>query len=285
MIFIALYLFYSLGLLAVMGLLTGKFLSKLFSLPLPLTSLGFSNTLLLGIISLTTILSYFSLFSPINVLAHLLILLSLAGLTFFNRTYIFSAVKATYGQLRQNNYLLFAGGICLLAGIVFASGPVKSYDTGLYHAQSVKWINEYGVVPGLGNLHFRLAFNSSWLVFSSFFDILAFEGKSYHLVNLIIFVIGVTICLKGLADVINNSIKISSVIRSLLVLYYFARYKEIASLSTDFPATSLLFFTLILAVEFVEKRLEQDGINSTPHNISGESGTTFFLSFYLPPLR
>jgi hypothetical protein len=25
----------------------------------------------------------------------------------------------------------------------------------LYHVQAVKWINEYGSVPGLGNLHHR----------------------------------------------------------------------------------------------------------------------------------
>ena len=34
-------------------------------------------------------------------------------------------------------------------------------DTGLYHAQAIRWIEEYGVVPGLGNLHSRFAYNSA----------------------------------------------------------------------------------------------------------------------------
>ncbi|HTQ60790.1 MAG TPA: hypothetical protein VMI32_11230 [Candidatus Solibacter sp.] len=35
-----------------------------------------------------------------------------------------------------------------------------SYDTGLYHLQTMRWMTEHRIVPGLGNLHGRLAFNS-----------------------------------------------------------------------------------------------------------------------------
>jgi hypothetical protein len=35
-----------------------------------------------------------------------------------------------------------------------------SYDAGLYYLQTMRWITEYHIVPGLGNLHGRLAFNS-----------------------------------------------------------------------------------------------------------------------------
>jgi len=45
-----------------------------------------------------------------------------------------------------------------------------AYDTDLYHAQTVRWINEYGTVKGLGNLHSRLGFNSLWLALASLFD-------------------------------------------------------------------------------------------------------------------
>ncbi|MCP4420177.1 MAG: hypothetical protein GY805_26530 [Chloroflexi bacterium] len=257
MIYLALYLTYSLGTLAVLGLLTGKIFGKIFSIPFSFDDVGFVNTLLLGIVSLTTILSYLSLIFPINLYIHLIVLLCLIGWVLTNQAYVAAAAKKFYGQFQQNYYLLVAGAFCLLAGIVFASGPIKGYDTGLYHAQAVKWINEYGVVPGLGNLHFRLAFNSSWLVFSSYFDLLAFDGKSYHLMNLIIYAIGLVVCFRGLANLINGNVKISSVVSSLLMLFFIARYKVIASLSTDFPATALLFFTLIMVIEVIEKHIEK----------------------------
>ena len=40
-------------------------------------------------------------------------------------------------------------------------------DSGLYHLNAVRWAAEYPVVPGLGNLHGRLAFNNSFFLFSS----------------------------------------------------------------------------------------------------------------------
>lgn len=256
MVFLALYLAYSLLTLTVLGLLTGKLISKIFSVPFSFEDIGFVYTLLLGIVSLTTILSYISLIAPVNLTVHLLILLGLAGWVVANRVYVAAVGQKAYRQLGQHKLLLTAGAFCLFVGVVFASGPVKAYDTGLYHAQAVKWINEYGVVPGLGNLHFRLAFNSAWLVFGSYFDMLAFDGKSYHLVNLIMFAVGVLICLKGLANIIKGEMKISSLVSGLLMLYLIARYREVASLSTDFPATSLLFFILILVVEVVERQDE-----------------------------
>jgi hypothetical protein len=55
-----------------------------------------------------------------------------------------------------------------LIGIAFAvllalrsCGPCEYYDTGLYGASAVRWIQTYPAIPGLANLHGRLGFNSS----------------------------------------------------------------------------------------------------------------------------
>ena len=43
-----------------------------------------------------------------------------------------------------------------------AAAPIGSFDAGLYYRPTINWLSEYGLVPGLGNLHGRLAFNSAW---------------------------------------------------------------------------------------------------------------------------
>jgi hypothetical protein len=55
-----------------------------------------------------------------------------------------------------------------LIGIAFAfllalrsCGLCEHYDTGLYGAPAVRWIQTYAAVPGLANLHGRFGFNSS----------------------------------------------------------------------------------------------------------------------------
>jgi hypothetical protein len=50
------------------------------------------------------------------------------------------------------------------------AGPLTLYDSGMYHAPTVEWFKAYPVVPGLGNLHGRLAFNPSGLLFAAMLD-------------------------------------------------------------------------------------------------------------------
>ena len=46
--------------------------------------------------------------------------------------------------------------------LLINAGPTMMDDTESYHIQSIKWLQEYGSVPGLVNLHERFGFNSSW---------------------------------------------------------------------------------------------------------------------------
>lgn len=62
-----------------------------------------------------------------------------------------------------------------------SSLPPANFDSGLYHFQSLRWINEYPTVPGLGNLHGRLAFNSSWFLLLSLFRYASPAGPVYGL--------------------------------------------------------------------------------------------------------
>ncbi len=43
-------------------------------------------------------------------------------------------------------------------------------DTSSYHIQMVKWIQEFGSVPGIANLHLRFGFNSSWFTSIALFS-------------------------------------------------------------------------------------------------------------------
>ena len=64
-----------------------------------------------------------------------------------------------------------------------ALGPTALFDTGMYHQPSVWWTNSYPLIPGLGNLHGRLAFNATSLLFSAPFDTGPLDGAAVHLVN------------------------------------------------------------------------------------------------------
>lgn len=83
---------------------------------------------------------------------------------------------------------LYVLGIVLLA-VSLSSQGIQVYDTGLYHTQSIEWIQQYAVVPGLGNLHARFAFNSMFFPLQALFES-NFNGQpTYPLVGAVLIVV------------------------------------------------------------------------------------------------
>lgn len=71
--------------------------------------------------------------------------------------------------------------VTVLAMVCFAlasAGPAKLIDTDWYHAQTIRWIEEYGCVKGVANLFTSLGFNSSQHYFDALFSMKFLFGQS-----------------------------------------------------------------------------------------------------------
>ena len=60
-----------------------------------------------------------------------------------------------------------------------AMGMPNNFDSGLYHFASIRWLNEQPLVPGIGNLHWRLALNQGYFGFAALLNVAPFWGKGY----------------------------------------------------------------------------------------------------------
>jgi hypothetical protein len=58
-----------------------------------------------------------------------------------------------------------------------------NYDSALYHFNIIRWINSYPIIPGLGNLHDRLAFNQSFFVSVAALNFYPFFGYGRSIAN------------------------------------------------------------------------------------------------------
>jgi hypothetical protein len=97
---------------------------------------------------------------------------------FLNRFILFNRVKMV---LQSPLWLiLFAVAIALFIALRSA-GPCDYYDTGLYGAPAVRWIQSYPAVPGLTNLHGRLGFNSSVFLFIAVLQQGLWRDLAHHL--------------------------------------------------------------------------------------------------------
>jgi hypothetical protein len=287
MLYITLYLLYVLFILFLTGSLTRKLFEKLalFCHSAPPSDLV--NTLILGIISLTTLVSFISIIAPVTELTHFCILGCLLLYAYQDKKNVGDTIKAFIFDVKANPYLFILGCICLFPAILIASGPVGYHDTGLYHAQAVKWINEYGTVYGLGNLHYRLAFNSSWFYFAAFFDILSFDGRTSHLINLVPYTLVLLICFSGFYNLFKKNISVSQILKCLLALPIctapFLTIVFLPSLSPDLVVAVLILYALILAIDYCEKReIPDDGQT----DCQGETYILLLcLSLFLPTIK
>ena len=101
----------------------------------------------------------FSIFHKVGLLANVLLLILAAAGVIFYRDRFGEELKQLWNQKNIKRAMVYA-----LLFLLYAYGTsrgIEHYDTGLYHAQSIRWIEEYGVIRGLGNLHSRLAYNSA----------------------------------------------------------------------------------------------------------------------------
>ena len=97
-------------------------------------------------------------------------------------------MQAALRSLGKNDFIfgiIFAAAILALAVWVSVRAmlPAMNYDTGVYHFAAVRWINSYAVVPGLGNLHGRLAFNQSFMTYVAALNFYPLFGHGDALAN------------------------------------------------------------------------------------------------------
>ena len=109
------------------------------------------------------------------------------------------------------------------------------YDSGLYHFQSVRWANEYAIVPGLGNLHPRLAFNQSYFLYVALLNMSPWFQKGHAVANSLLFLVAAfqlltAACKRSAPD----QVRVFAIVMLALVLKQGTR-ESLSSPSPDYP--------------------------------------------------
>ena len=143
---------------------------------------GFMHVLLAGILGTTLYAQVFSLFYRVNMEANILLIVMLAAYALWQRKYIVSILriwKEDFSGLGKGRTVVWA--ILILAVFAFAlsgAGPAKLIDTDWYHAQTIRWIEEFGCVKGVANLFYALGFNNAQHYFDALFSMVWVLGQS-----------------------------------------------------------------------------------------------------------
>lgn len=208
---------------------------------------GFDTVLFSGFVVATIYAEIFSIFYKVGFIANIILIIICIGLCFLFKKEIREELK--------NIKLLNIAEIVILAIFwsYFASRGYMNYDSDLYHAQSIRWIEEYGVVKGLGNLHNRLAYNSALFAVSALFSMKFICGQSLHAINGFLALILSIDALKIFKSIKNKKLNISDFIRVGIIYYLILISTEVVSPASDYCLMFTAFFIILKWVELLEK--------------------------------
>jgi len=241
------------------GLLAIKISNKIFNFEKNYQVLSFPITSITGLCLISTLVGYLSLFIKIGLLANITLLAIGIIFTIIEYKNIINLVSTKLNQIKNTNKSIFL--LFLITFLIVLIKTTSSYmisDTGGYHAQAIKWIEEYKAIPGLGNLHGRLAFNSTWFLPSALFSFSFLKLRSFHVLNGIFFLFGIIFSLSGLDKILKGNHSLCNITKTgvfLFLIYLFKKYlyapsPDLSSPSPDMPTTLLIW---ILFIFFLDK--------------------------------
>ncbi len=151
--------------------------------------------------------------------------------------------------------------LALVVAIAVAqtASPLSVYDTGLYHIQAIRWIQQHAAVPGLANLHFRLAFAAPWFEAQALFDPVILGGQPTFALNGWVFVVAVSYFLGGIGDIgdVPERLPLSRLLRWACVPAAFWLFRRgLASASPDMVVALFSWVALLLLAEKIESGTE-----------------------------
>ena len=145
--------------------------------------------------------------------------------------------------------------------------PPNAYDSGLYHLNAVRWINSYPIIPGLGNLHGRLAFNQTFFIYVAALNFYPLFGNGRSIANSFLFLLTIATAFDLLRPVFKKpSILLSSHpfhYTSIIFIFPILAYLAFTSKGITSPSPDLTSSLLQISMFMVF-------VNGIGHLISGQ---------------
>lgn len=210
-----------------------------------------------GIVITTVYAQFFSLFYKVGLVANL-ILLVLCILI------IWQSKRIVLEYLIYIKQITFSWEGVLYLGILVlfsyaASRGIFHTDTILYHARTIRWYEEAGVVKGLANLDWHFGYNSASFGFAALFSLSFLGIQSFHCTTSYIAAVFCIWALYYLKDFSSHKKHVTDMCCAAILFYALVNLTGFMSPASDYVT---MFFCLYLIARWAEEI--ESGKNDIP---------------------
>lgn len=204
-----------------------------------------------GLVIATVYAQFFSLFYKVGMIANIVLVTVCIIICIYFRKEFYKDIKDHFVNISVAKKIVIL--LLIIFWAYFTSRGYMHYDTDLYHAQSIRWIEEFGVIKGLGNVHNRLAYNSSFFAVSALYSMKFLLGQSLHTVNGFMTLLLSISTLDIMDSFKRKKFVISDYVRIAAIYYLTLICDEIVSPASDFAIMCTIFYIVIKWLDLLEK--------------------------------
>lgn len=222
--------------------------------------IGIMSSVMAGLAITTAYAGFFSIFYKVGIVANIVMILFCVLFVWLDRTHytdILSDINGGKfigrifgsGSTRIIKVIVFL--IFFVAALFFTTEGNFFSDSGYYHEQSIRWIEEFGTVKGSVHILKRLAYNSCYFCQCALYSMRDIFSQSLHCLSGFYGILVMGYALAGF----NKSIR-TNAIRLAPFVYFILLCSEITSPASDYPLVFSVFYVAIRWFELLDDNEE-----------------------------
>ena len=211
--------------------------------------IGIMSSVMAGLAITTVYAGFFSIFYKVGIVANIVMILFCVLFVWLDRAHytdILSDINGGKfigrifgsGSTRIIKVIVFS--IFFVAALFFTTEGNFFSDSGYYHEQSIRWIEEFGTVKGSVHILKRLAYNSCYFCQCALYSMKDIFSQSLHCLSGFYGILVMGYALSGF----NKSIR-TNAIRLAPFVYFILLCSEITSPESDYPLVFSVFYVVI----------------------------------------
>lgn len=206
--------------------------------------------LLIGFMLTNVYAEIWSIFSPVNMWAVYILVFITLVIAYMCKQDMAEVVNIS----KAPKPAVIASVAVILLMAYGSSRGYMHYDTTLYHASAIRWIEEYGVVPGLANLQSRYGYNSAEFAHNALYSFKWYTGRSLHCTTGFLAMVSAHLLYDKELFTGRRTIQSVDFVRIGLLYYLGVLFAQMVSPASDYVANLLIFDILILMLGRIKDR-------------------------------
>lgn len=147
----------------------------------------FSTQLLIGLVSVSIFIEACHFFVPID--WRLTTVVAIFGILSLNYSNLLNYLNLLKVFLKRKPFFSFVSLFILFYWSLRVIQVPTNADTAGYHLQTIRWLNQYSIIPGIANLSYTYGFNQSYFEFLALLKAFPYFNKGFELGGMIFFLI------------------------------------------------------------------------------------------------